>query len=102
MLEPCIFPSPGSPPLPLLSSPSPFPPPPQLFPLFCVLLAVLWLATSFFSDYFHSISILTVELQVLTLLGSMDLTYPSWVQALIQLCSVSLFAPVSEGVSDSE
>ena len=57
---------------------------------------MLWLATSFFSDYFHSISILTVELQVLTLLGSMDLTYPSWVQSLIQLCSVSLFAPVSE------
>ncbi|CAI7745774.1 unnamed protein product [Closterium sp. NIES-53] len=63
-----------------------------LFWFFFVLVILLWVATAVFSDRFHSVSMMNSELQILAVLGSVDLQFPDWARKVVELSTLSLFS----------
>ncbi|CAI5476096.1 unnamed protein product [Closterium sp. Yama58-4] len=63
-----------------------------LFWFFFVLVILLWVATAIFSDRFHSVSMMNSELQILAVLGSVDLQFPDWARKVVELSTLSLFS----------
>ncbi|CAI5531441.1 unnamed protein product [Closterium sp. Naga37s-1] len=61
-----------------------------LFWFFFVLVILLWVATAVFSDRFHSVSMMNSELQILAVLGSVDLQFPDWARKVVELSTLSL------------
>lgn len=66
----------------------------QLFPLFVVLLVLVWFAMGVLSNAFHTIAIFIIEIQLLTFIGTYNLLLPSWVTTVIQYFQILLFIPV--------
>jgi len=56
---------------------------PAALPLWATLVALLWAATAVVSASYHSVSIFVMDVQVIAVLGSLNLDYPDWIQRLM-------------------